>query len=98
VELFGYSPDEVLGRPASMFISEADPQAATVAHLRTAEEAGHTSFDAFWIRKDGTVGITICSNIELMSLYRDAFLCPCGCDLSAKRIKLLTERFCGGTA
>jgi hypothetical protein len=49
-----------------MFISEADPQAATVAHLRAAEEAGRTSFNAFWIRKDGTVGKSVCSSVELM--------------------------------
>src|SRR5689334_14944066 len=53
--LFGYSAQEIIGRPCSVFYLDDDVREGRPAQdLRTAAETGQLSMEGWRVRKDGT--------------------------------------------
>jgi len=57
VEILGYTPEEMLGRPYSEFLlpDERDMTAAVDAGLRSGAESTINDFQTRWVRKDGDI-------------------------------------------
>lgn len=71
--LYGYTAEEVVGRPSSMLVHDDDVDAFAQAFGQTLE-TGHARIEALALRRDGTTAEILCT----LSVIRDADGGPAG--------------------